>query len=126
MHFWNWFLFATAVVVASRDISTLPECMVSIPVRISSYSSRSDIQKQECMLVENKRFDILEAPKKRICKEYSVKIIKFWKWYSLDLSPCVANQCVDLTNDEAADGKIRPYNQHLDYSHNNTVVYSFH
>jgi hypothetical protein len=95
-------------VVASRDISTLSECMVSMLIRTSCCPSWSDIQKQECMLVENKRFDILEAPQKRICKGTSVKIIKFWKWFSLELSPCVANQCVDLTKDEAADGKIRP------------------
>jgi hypothetical protein len=108
MQFWNWFFLATAVVVASRDISTLPECMVSILIRTWSFPLRFDINcvgKQECMLIENKRFDILEAPKKRICNEYSFKIAKFWKWHALDFIPCTQRQC-DLDKYEMADGKI--------------------
>jgi len=39
MQFWNWFFLATAVLTTAKpteqlvDISTLPECMVSMTVR---------------------------------------------------------------------------------------------
>lgn len=56
------------------------------------------------MRQETKHFDIEVAPKKRVCKETSSKIVPFWKWLT-DVGPCVRREC-DETPDETSDGKI--------------------
>jgi hypothetical protein len=63
------------------------------------------VEKQECMRQNNEHFDIEQAPRKRVCKETSYNIVKFWDFLAKDLTPCLRNQ-FEETKEENTEGKI--------------------
>jgi len=75
----HWFLLAATTVLAtakpttdqSIDISALPECW------------------QQCMLLNNKYFDIENAKKKKMCKD----TMRSHLWLVEEVFPCMERDC---------------------------------
>jgi len=78
MQIWNWLLLATTAVFTtakptdqSIDISALPECW------------------QQCMLLNNKYFDIETAKKKKMCED----TMRSHLWLVEEVFPCMERDC---------------------------------